>query len=253
MKKIIIATVALLLFVSLVGCQANENTETLTVLTSSGYEPYEMVDTNGDLTGFDIELMEALALEVGVEIEWLDVDFGGIIASLESGQYEVAIAGISTTLLRAESVDFSDVYYNSEDGVQNYLIFEDGSSYSSLADLDGLVVGAQLGTIQAELLVEYAEQYNYTVELRNTNSVVIEEIKLGTIDAMLVENLVADSILEVNTDFAKEKLTDSLDSLYGNAIAFSMGSEWVDVFNTALATLKENGTLATLIEKWFGE
>lgn len=253
MKKIIITTVTLLLFVSLIGCQSNNDIEKLTVLTSSGYEPYEMIDTNGALTGFDIELMEALALEAGVEIKWLDVDFSGILASLKSGQYEVAIAGISPTAERAESLDFSDVYYNSEAGLENYLVFDNENNFSSLEDLEGLVVGAQLGTIQAELLLEYASQYSYAVELRNTNSVVIEEIKLGTIDAMLVENLVADSILDINTDFNKEKLTNSLDALYGNAIAFSIGSQWVEFFNTALATLEENGTLATLVETWFTE
>ncbi len=251
MKKIVLAMVIFMSF-AMFGCQSN-NDDVLTVLTSSGYEPYEMVDTSGNLTGFDIELMEALAAEAGIEIVWKDVDFGGIIASLESGQYEVAIAGISPTASRAESVDFSEVYYNSEAGLQNFLVFENENSYTTLESLDGLVVGAQLGTIQAELLQEYAEEYNFTVELRDYNAQIIEAIKLGTIDAVLVESLVADSILEVNEDFAKAELETSLDQLYGNAIAFAKGSEYVEIFNAALAVLQENGTLQQLIDKWFGE
>lgn len=250
MKKILI-TLSLIIVLTMTACQSKSDKDTLVVLTSSGYEPYEMVDTTGQLTGFDIELMEALALEAGVEIEWLDVDFNGIIASLESGQYEVAIAGISPTADRAEVVDFSDVYYNSEAGVQNYLVFENEDNYLSFSDLDGLVVGAQLGTIQAELLEDVAAEYNFTVELRNSNSQIIEEIKIGTIDAFLVEKLVADSILEVNTDFTKTQIDESLDTLYGNAIAFAKGSEYKEVFNLALAVLIENGTLDQLIEKWF--
>lgn len=250
MKKWIIITGFVMLF-GLMGCQQKSESNALTVLTSSGYEPYEMVDNNGQLTGFDIELMEALAQEAGLTITWKDVNFDGIIASLQSGQYEVAIAGISPTADRAEIVDFSQVYYNSEDGIVNDLVYPSDQSYASFQDLSGLVIGAQLGTIQADLLNELSDTYGFTVELRNTNAQVMEEIRIHNIDALLVENLVADSILEVNTDFSKTIMDTPLDQLYGNAIAFTKGSAYVDVFNTALETLKANGTLTQLIEKWF--
>lgn len=250
MKKIMITICFALVFV-LSGCNTKADNEVLTVLTSSGYEPYEMVNTDGSLTGFDIELMEALAKEAGIEIEWLDVDFDGILASLESGTHEVAIAGITPTAERTAVLDFSEIYYNSEAGVQNYLVFQNTDNYASLEDLDGLVVGAQLGTIQAELLTELSEAYHFTVELRTANSQIIEEIKINSVDALLVENLVADAILEVNTDFVKAALTTSLDTLYGNAIAFTKGSEYKAIFDEALVTLSENGVLDNLIAKWF--
>lgn len=249
MKKVILAF-AMLLVIGLTGC--TEKSENLIVLTSSGYEPYEMIDTNGNLIGFDIELMEALALEAGITIEWKDVDFNGIIASLESGQYEVAIAGITPTAERAEAVDFSEVYYNSVDDLVNYLVYESTNDYSNLTALNGKVIGAQLGTIQAEQLGELSEEYGFTVELRNTQAQVIEEIRLGTIDALLVESLVADSIIEANTDFTKAVLDVTMDEVYGNAIAFAKGSEYKELFDAALVTLIANGTLDQLIEKWFG-
>jgi len=252
MKKIVMAF-GLIIVLSLAGCQQKGDTEVLTVLTSSGYEPYEMVDEDGQLTGFDIELMEALASEAGIEIEWLDVSFEGIIASLQAGQYEVAIAGITPTPDRANVVDFGEVYYNSENGITNYMVYEDENSYNTLDDLQGLVVGAQLGTIQAELLGELAEDYGFTVELRDTNSQIIEEIKIGTINVLLVESLVADSIVEANSEFTKTELITDLDQLYGNAIAFAKGSGYVDIFNNALEVLKDNGTLDSLIAKWFQE
>jgi len=252
MKKIVMAF-GLIIVLSLAGCQQKGDTEVLTVLTSSGYEPYEMVDEDGQLTGFDIELMEALASEAGIEIEWLDVSFEGIIASLQAGQYEVAIAGITPTPDRANVVDFGEVYYNSENGITNYMVYEDENSYNTLDDLQGLVVGAQLGTIQAELLGELAEDYGFTVELRDTNSQIIEEIKIGTINVLLVESLVADSIVEANSEFTKTELITDLDQLYGNAIAFAKGSGYVDIFNNALEVLKDNGTLDYLIAKWFQE
>lgn len=249
MKKYIILFFMIGLLTNLTACM--KQTDTITVLTSSGYEPYEIVGTDGKLTGFDIELMEALAAEVGVEIEWKDVDFDGIIASLQSGQAEIAIAGISPSADRALIVDFSDVYYNSEAGLSNYLIFATNSAITSLEDLDGLIVGAQLGTIQAGIIEELSVQYNFTIDLRNTNTQIIEEIKAGRIDVLVVENLVATSILDANETLTKILLDYSTDSLTGNAIAFTKGSEYVDQFNEALATLIANGTVQNLVDKWF--
>lgn len=248
MKKVILSLV-ILLGITLTGCQ--EETEVLTVYTSSGYEPYEMIGTDGELTGFDIELMEALASEVGIQIEWKDVDFDGIIASLQSGQAEVAIAGISPTSDRKEQVDFSDVYYNSEAGLTNFLVFDSSSSITGLDDLDGLIVSAQLGTVQATLLESLKDEYNFTVDLRNTNTQIVEEIKAGRIDVLVVESLISDSILDANSSLSKVGFESSLDDESGNAIAFQKDSEYVDLFNEALQTLKENGTLDALIEKWF--
>jgi len=246
-KLILLLTLGLTLTLGACG----SDTETVTVLTSSGYEPYEMVDTDGNLTGFDVELMEALALEVGIEIKWQDVDFDGIIASLQSGTAEIAIAGISPSAERALVVDFSDVYYNSEAGLTNYMLFDEGTSVTSLEDLDGLVVGAQLGTIQAGILEEISSLYNFTVDLRTTNTQIIEEINAGRIDVLVVENVVATSIMEANEGLEKVMLDYSTDSLNGNAIAFSENSEYVELFNEALATITENGVLAELVTKWF--
>ena len=248
MKKTILGLMALIAF-TLSGCE--EKTDTIVVLTSSGYEPYEIIDTDGNLTGFDIELMEALAAEVGIEIEWKDVNFDGIIASLQSGQSEIAIAGISPTEERKAMIDFSDVYFNSESGLTNYLVFDVESQISSLEDLEGLVVGVQLGTVQASLLESISAEYNFTVDLRNTNTQIVEELKAGRIDVLVVEKLIAESILDANTSLTSVGFESQLDDVSGNAIAFAKDSEYTELFNEALQTLLENGTVASLIEKWF--
>jgi ABC-type amino acid transport substrate-binding protein len=251
MKKVILSLVLVVTIIGLSACGQTDS-NAVTVLTSSGYEPYEMVDTDGNLTGFDIELMEALALEVGIEIVWQDVDFDGIIASLQSGQAEIAIAGLSPTEERKVMVDFSDVYYNTESGLSNYLVFNASDvTVTGLDDLDGLIVGAQIGTVQAELLESISDEYNFTVDLRSNNTMIVEEINAGRIDVLVVENAVADSILETNTTLTKVGFESYLDDVLGSAIAFAKDSEYTEQFNEALKTLEENGTLATLIDTWF--
>lgn len=249
MKKFI-AVVLVVLGITLGGCSEKENT--VTVLTSSGYEPYEMIDTNGKLIGFDIELMEALANEAGITIEWKDVDFDGIIASLQSGTSEIAIAGISPSEERKEMVDFGDVYYNAEAGLTNFLVFDSSkNSITSLSDLEGLVVSAQLGTVQAGLLESLKDEYNFTVEYRNSYTQIVEEVKVGRIDVFVVESVISESIMEQNSFLDKIGFESSLDDVSGNAIAFSKGSEYIDLLNNALIILKENGTYDELINKWF--
>ncbi len=248
MKKIILGLVVVL-GITLSGCEAKS--DSIVVLTSSGYEPYEIIDTDGNLTGFDIELMEAIAEEAGVTIEWKDVDFDGIIASLQSGQAEIAIAGISPTEERQAMVDFSDVYYNSDSGLTNFLVFDSSQNITGLESLEGLIVGAQLGTVQASLLESISDEYGFTVDLRTTNTQIVEEINAGRIDVLVVESIISDSILEANPSLSKIGFESVLDDTTGNAIAFAKDSEYTELFNDALKTLIENGTVDELINKWF--
>ncbi len=250
MKKLFGFIALALVVFGLSAC--NVATENIIVLTSSGYEPYEMIDEQGNLIGFDIDLMEAIAAELGWTLEWRDVDFDGILASLQTGQADLAIAGISPTEARALTVDFSNVYYSSIDGLQNFLV-TNNPAINGLEDLAGKVIGTQLGTIQQEMMEALAAEYGFTVVTRTQNAQIIEEIRNGLVDALVVESLVADSILAANTGFTKALVDQDLDDIYGSAIAFPKGSVNVALVNEALQTLKDNGTLAELIAKWFNE
>jgi polar amino acid transport system substrate-binding protein len=247
-KKIIIMLTIVIVSLTMAGCQKQENT--IKVLTSSGYEPYEMVDKTGKLIGFDIELMEALAKEVGVVIEWQDVDFKGIIASLQAKTADAAIAGISPSPERAEMVDFSNIYYNSLSGLSNYMIYKDTYNYTKAEDLRGLTVGAQIGTVQAEYIQSIKDEYGFKVELRDTNAQIVEEIKSNRIDILIVESPVSKTILEANTRLKSAQLESYLDQYQGLSIAFVKDSEWTIKFNDALKELSDNGTLDALIDKW---
>lgn len=246
MKKLFILASIITL---LTGC--TEKTETITVLTSSGYEPYEIIDTEGNLTGFDIELFESLAEEAGYEIEWKDVSFDGIIAALQASQADAAIAGMSPNEERKEKVDFSNIYYSKDDGVFDYLLVLNDSTITGLNDLENKIVGAQLGTIQADLLEEIKSTYGFESDLRNINAQIVQEIKSGRIDALVVEGEVADSILDTESTLKKVQLDVPTGLARGNAMAFPKGSLLTEDFNKALETLKENGELKQLIDKWF--
>ena len=85
---------------------------TVAIGTNAEYAPFEYLDSNGDLTGFDIDLMNAIAKEAGFEVKWVDLPFDSLLGSIEAGDIEAIAASIAPTEERAKSVDFSDVYYS---------------------------------------------------------------------------------------------------------------------------------------------
>ena len=85
--------------------------EKITVGTNAEYAPFEYLDSDGNLTGFDYELLEAIAQEENLELEWKDMPFDSLVGSMETGNIQIIAAAIGPTKEREKSVDFSDVYY----------------------------------------------------------------------------------------------------------------------------------------------
>lgn len=231
------------------GC-SSKSEDKLTVLTSSGYEPYEIIDASGNLTGFDIELAEAIATELGYEIEWIDMDFNGIIGSLQSGRGDFAIAAITPDEDRAKAVDFSELYYEQEEAMENYVITLNGTS-TSMNDLEGKKVGVQLGTIQESVVKELEDEYGYSVDARSILSELIQEVKVGRLQYVVVEKVVAEQFANANSDLVIFPFDAITEENAGNAIALPKGSELTAKVNEALAKFKVDGTLDALITKWF--
>src|SRR5690625_1454285 len=126
--------------------------EVYTVATDNGYVPFEYIDEDsGDLVGFDIDLITALAEEADIEIEFETLEFDGIVAGIGSGRFDIAIAGMTITEERQESIDFTQPYY--EAGL--ILAVQDGNDeIQSIDDVDGKVIATRTGSTSQEYLTE---------------------------------------------------------------------------------------------------
>ena len=91
--------------------------EKITVGTNAEYAPFEYLDSDGNLTGFDYELLEAIAQEENLELEWKDMPFDSLVGSMETGNIQIIAAAIGPTKEREKSVDFSDVYYTGSQSI----------------------------------------------------------------------------------------------------------------------------------------
>jgi arginine/lysine/histidine transporter system substrate-binding protein len=223
--------------------------KTLVMATSADYAPFEYIesDKSDEIIGFDVDLANAIAGKLGYEVEVKDMDFGGLIQSLKSGQADFVLAGMTPTEKRKKNVDFSDIYYTA----QHMVISKKDSAIATVEDLEGKTVGVQLGSIQEGKAQEINETVTISVENRNRIPELIQELKAGRFDAIIIEDTVAKGYLDKEADLTNFTLSDDPEEA-GSAIAFPKDSELTEKFNKELQKMKENGELQELIVKWFG-
>lgn len=229
----------------------DDGEQVLVMATSADYPPYEFYETaagDGEPVGFDVDIAKYITSELGYGLEIQDMEFNGIIPALQSQRVDFAMAGMTPTEERKESVDFTDVYYDAK----NTIVAAAGSGYGSYEDLAGTTVGVQLGSIQEGELKEQAETIDdITVEPRNRISELVQEIKAGRIDAAIIEDTVAKGYIQNNDDLEFSTVESAEES--GSAIAFPKDSELRAEFDQVLDQMQENGTLDEFINRWFEE
>lgn len=223
------------------------NKTVLTMGTSAEFYPYEFIDTasgSEEVQGFDIDIANYIANELGFEIKIENMDFGGLIAALQTGRVDFVISGMTPTPERAEKVDFSMNYFEQHNTI---VAFKEGN-LTTIEDLNGKKVGVQLGSIQEELAktIEGAEVISL-----NKIPEVIQELISGRIDAVILEDTVAKGYTNKNSDL--EYTIIPSDEANGSAIAFPKGSDKVEQFNNVIKKMQENGEMDKLIAKWFQE
>lgn len=216
----------------------------LTVGSDLAFAPFEFIE-EGEERGFDIDLMDAIAEELGVEATYVDADFDGILGQLATGEFDVVISALTITEDRAETVDFSDPYF---EAVQALVVAE-GSDIEGEDDLAGVAVGAQAGTTG----LDYANE-NFT------DSEIVEypeypaaftALEAGELDAVIADLPAADDAARGSEELVITTEIDT-DEQYGIAVDPDK-PELLDAVNEALATLIEDGTYAEIFEEWFPE
>lgn len=217
----------------------------LIVATDTAFVPFEF-KKDGRYTGFDIDMWNAIATELGWEFELRPMDFSGIIPALQTGQIDVALAGITIKPERREVIDFSDGYYDS--GFR--LMVPADSDIESVRDLEGKTLAVKTGTSASD----YAETHFAGTELRKFPNIdnAYLELRTGRVDAAMHDTPnVLYYIAEAGNGQVKAVGEQMMAHQYG--IGFPKGSELVEPVNEALAKLRADGRYDAIYERWFGE
>jgi polar amino acid transport system substrate-binding protein len=215
----------------------------ITVGNSPDYPPFETIDDQGNIVGIDIDLMNAIAEELGVEVEIKQMGFDTIITAVQSGQVDIGMSGFSITEERKESVDFTDPYF---EGGQVVLTTPD-SGIEKIADLNGQTIAVQMGTTceEAAKTIEGAE-----IKSLDDFNMAVMMLKNGTVKAVVADISVAKQYV-ANEGFVivGEPLT-----FEETAIIVKKGNDDLRAaLNEAIAKIKENGKYDQIMEKWADE
>lgn len=229
------------------ACGGDADTNSVLVATDNGFVPFEFLDEeSGELVGFDIDLIHALADRAGVELEVQAVEFDGLIAGLRSERYDVGIAGITITAERDEFVDFSQPYY---DAGLILAVQADNDAIASAADLGGKSVGTRSGSTSENYLREHHADADIVAFPGIVEAYL--ELQSGRVDAVLYDVPNVRYYVAQNTDTALKTVGEVLQGeQYG--IAYPEGSPLRDRFDQALKELKADGTYDQIYAKWFG-
>ncbi len=211
------------------------------------YPPFEFVDESGNIVGFDVSLMDAIAAEAGFEIEWINTRFDTIFVALQSGEFDAVSSAATITEEREEMVDFSNPYFNA--GQMIAVREADATSVTTTDDLAGLRVGVQSGTT-GDLAA--TEMDGVTVVRYDEITLAFQALANGDIDAIVNDGPTSNDIISKNPDMGVVLVGDPFtDEFYGIAVN-SDKPELLDAINTALAAIIANGTYEQIYLEWFG-
>lgn len=244
--------VLVLMSLALAACQpaaatqnpASGETTTVRVATEASYPPFEMVDPDsGELIGFDIEMMTAIAEKAGFEVEFLNTPFDPLLAGMAQCQFDAAVSAITITEDRAKEMAFSEPYINAGQIIAVQL---NNTDITSVEDLQGKNVGVQLGTT-GQIQAEKIEGAN--IKAYDTADLAFLDLANGQLDGVIVDY--PTTLNYVNQFSDKIKITGDVftDESYGVAVC-KENTELLAKINAALAELKADGTIADLEAKW---
>ncbi|SEC23999.1 amino acid ABC transporter substrate-binding protein, PAAT family [Paramicrobacterium humi] len=221
--------------------------DTYVVATDTSFVPFEFKD-GGDYVGFDIDLINAVADEAGFKIDLKTTNFDGIIPGLQTGTFDIAIAGITITDERAKKIDFSDPYYKSGLRIG---VPVDNTDIKGVDDLAGKNVATRLGSTSAEYIEKnIPDATPKTFEQLDQAYLAVES---GSADAVLYDAPNVAYYIQTKGEDSLKMVGELMEAQdYGIAIAQG-NANLVKAIDDALATLKDDGTYDELYKKWFGE
>ena len=246
MKKIIALALALVLCLSLAACGAKgpaladvKKAGKLTVATSPDFPPFESLE-GGKVVGIEVDIMELIAKDLGVEIEFVQMDFDSVLAAIESAKYDCAMSGITVTPDREKNMLFTKPYYSAA----QVIVVKADSAIAGKADLAGKTVSVQTGTTaesgcQDEKIATQAFAANADAKAALTT---------GKVDAWVVDNLTAMQMVEEGDGL---KILEEKMTVEPYAFAFAFGSEdLVAEINKSLDKLMGDGTIEGIFTEY---
>jgi glutamine transport system substrate-binding protein len=194
-----------------------------------------------------MEIIREVADRAGFDIDLNTMDFNGIIPALQTGNVDIAIAGITITDKRSKIVDFSDPYYDS--GLR-ILVRNSENDVQKFDDLDGMKVGTKIGSTSYDYLTKNLDDNDGVTPYPGSSDMYMA-LMSGAVDAVFYDSPNVGYFARTKGE-GKVKTVGPLYEGQQYGIAFRKGSKWVEKANHALKEMREDGTYKSIYEQWFG-
>lgn len=247
MKKSILLTATFIILGSIAfftACSQTQNPNEITFAGSGGYPPFNFLQQDGSVAGFDVDVAQEIANRMNKKLKYVTTSWDGIIEGLRAKRYDGILGSMAVTQEREKIVDFSDPYYFS--GPQ--LIVRKGSGIAGINDFGqarfvGLVTGTtfEQDAKNAGLKAKFYEDDNQT----------LMELINGRIDGVLTDRIVALNAMAKMKGGEQLTIAGSVLRKESMGIAFRKHSPLTTKVNQILTEMREDGTLTKISEKWF--
>ena len=260
MKRILALALACLMMLACVSASADALSDLqakgkIRVGANIAFPPYEFYYLNPEtgeeeICGFDMKLAYGVGEELGLEVEIVDQAFSGLITALNVGDVDMLISGLAVKPERLEVVDFSIPYFAGEQIM--LMTKENAEQLKTVEDMKGKRIGAQMGSLQAQILEEqFPDSEGYLID--NPNVLALDLVQ-GNIDGWLITDLVAKQYMSVYADQVELVICDVpvvYDNSAGIAIAVQKGDNatLLDALNAYITRIKEDGTFDSWVDE----
>lgn len=258
MKKLTGLFVLLMVTILLVSCQSNGVINTWAGIEDRGYfivglddtfAPMGFVNESGDLVGFDVDLAREVSERLGVEVRFQPIDWDAKVLELNAGSIDMIWNGLTITTSRLEEMSFSNPYLAN----RQIIMVASDATLETKADLVGKTVGVQISSASDDAVTAdpiYSELGGY--EQYDTFNLALVELSNGTIDAVVIDEIMGRYIMSQNPGQYKVLTEDFGEEEYG--IGFRLEATDIrDQFNQVLLEMIADGTAANISTTWFGE
>ena len=220
-----------------------------TVGTDAAYAPFESQNEKGEIVGFDIDVVKAVAAKAGIEVKFVNTPWEGIFNTLAQGDRDFLVSSITITDERKQTMDFSSPYFDA----QQLMAVKKDSKIAKFDDIKKLKVGVQTGTTGDEVVTKLQGKESTNVKRFESTPLALKELEAGGVDAVVADNGVVVHYVANNTNSSFKTLADSSFAAEQYGLAVKKGNaDLLAKLNKGLTDVKADGTYNTIYAKYFG-
>jgi len=222
----------------------------LVVGTDAAYAPFESQNERGEIVGFDIDLVRAVAQKAGLEVKFVNTPWEGIFNALAQGDRDLLVSSITITEERKQTLDFSDPYFDAH----QLIAVKQSAKVTGFADLKALKVGVQTGTTGDEVVSKLLGKTSTQVRRFESAPLAIKEMESGGVDAVVIDNGVLVNYAANNPASNLRMVNDPAFQPERYGIAVRKGhADLLAKLNKGLADVRADGTYDRIYASYFGK